>query len=203
MDLRKRFSKFNLERRGAKPRWIEVGRFAHERRKKWGEGKPETFNCLGFTCSCGKKRNGEFQIIRRTIRKRMRMRRKTIRQELKRRLHNPISATGRWLRKVLQGDYQYFGVPPNSRVLGLFRQENYKAWYRCLKRRSQKSRMTWKRMNRIAKRWLPSPRIAHPYPEQRCPSYKLLLSMFHVNEEKDRFPLSTWDISGRNHHSHT
>lgn len=40
-------------------------------------------------------------------------------------------------------------------------------WLRCLRRRSQRHRLTWRKMMRIAERWLPSPKLRHPYPDWR------------------------------------
>lgn len=166
-ELQERFGTFNLELHEEKTRLIEFGRFAAERRKERGEGKPETFDFLGFTFICGKKRNGTFQIVRHTIRKRLQKKLKSIRDELRTRLHDPVVETGRWLRSVLKGYYRYYGVPLNSCALRLFHYAVCRTWFRILKRRSQKTRITWKRMRRLSMRWLPLPRIVHPYPDQR------------------------------------
>jgi hypothetical protein len=68
-DLKQRFSKFALQLHPEKTRLIEFGRFAAENRRNRGEGKPETFNFLGFTHICGKTRSGKFTVLRKTIRK--------------------------------------------------------------------------------------------------------------------------------------
>jgi len=166
-ELRERFKRFNLELHEGKTRLIEFGRFASERREERGKGKPETFDFLGFTHICGKKRSGEFQVIRQTIRKRMRMKLKSIKAELRIRLHDSIVDTGRWLCSVLKGYYRYFGVPLNLRMLKLFHYAVCRMWFKTLKRRSQKSQITWVRMRRIINRYVPSPQIVHPYPDQR------------------------------------
>jgi len=166
-ELRDRLSRFHLRLHEEKTRLIEFGRFAACRRKARGQGKPETFNFLGFTFLCGKTRNGKFQVIRRTNRKGLWGKLKSLKEELRKRMHDPIPGTGQWLRRVLHGHYQYFGVPLNGRALATFYQEVIKAWFRALQRRSQKGRLNWERMRRIAKRWLPTPRIVHPYPDQR------------------------------------
>jgi group II intron reverse transcriptase/maturase len=167
-DLRERLAKFRLELHPDKTRLIEFGRFAAERRKRRGEGKPETFDFLGFTHICGKTRKGgRFTILRHTMRKRLQRKVKEIRQELHRRRHESIPVIGQWLRSVLVGHYLYYGVPNNSRRLSAFRYYIVRAWRRALRRRSEKDRTTWARMDRLAQRWLPVPRIQHPYPAQR------------------------------------
>ena len=70
-ELAERFRKFHLELHPEKTRLLEFGPHAAENRQSRGEGKPETFNFLGFTHICGKKRsNGRFTVLRQTIRKR-------------------------------------------------------------------------------------------------------------------------------------
>ena len=159
------FAKFNLELHPDKTRLIEFGRFAAGNRKRRGEGKPETFAFLGFTHVCDMTRKGKFIVLRQTMRKRMRAKLKEIKEELRRRLQNPIPAVGQWLRIVLLGHYRYFGVPRNGRKLAAFQYQIRWLWYRALCRRSQRHRLTTERMNRLVKRWLPVPRIVHSYPD--------------------------------------
>jgi group II intron reverse transcriptase/maturase len=167
-EMRERFGKFKLELHPDKTRLIEFGRFAASGRKRRGGGKPETFDFLGFTHICGKARKtGWFFVFRRTMRKRLQRKVREIKDELYKRRHLPIQEVGRWLRSVLTGHYRYYGVPHNSRRLSAFRYYILRAWRRALRRRSQKDRSSWARMDRLAKRWLPSPRIQHPYPAER------------------------------------
>ena len=166
-DLRERMGKFNLELHADKTRLIEFGRFAATNRERRGEGKPETFNFLGFTHICGKTRKGSFTVKRQTMRKRLRAKVKEVRAELRRRLHEPIPQQGEWLRTVLGGHFRYYGVPMNGPALSEFRYLVVGAWKRALSRRSQTARLTWERMYRLARHWLPYPRIYHPYPSQR------------------------------------
>ena len=86
---------------------------------------------------------------------------------LKGRMHDPVPDVGRWLRTVLQGYYGYYAVPRNSVALQSFRYALMRLWYQVLRRQSQKTRITWGRMLRLARFWLPTPRIVHPYPNQR------------------------------------
>jgi group II intron reverse transcriptase/maturase len=167
-DLRERFRRFKLELHPDKTRLIEFGRFAAERRSARDEGKPPTFQFLGFTHSCGLTRtNGKFTVLRLPVKKRMRAKLKVIYAELRRRLHDPIPEVGSWLRTVVDGWYRYYAVPQTINVLASFRRQVYWLWRKVLNSRSQKGWVTWERMDRLAAAWLPTPRILHPYPSER------------------------------------
>jgi group II intron reverse transcriptase/maturase len=163
--LVERFEKFNLELHVDKTRLIEFGRFAEKNRERKGLGKPETFDFLGFTHICGRTRKGKFIVLRHTIGKRMRRKLMDLGNELRRRLHEPVPLVGQWLRSVLNGHFRYFGVPGNSRKLESFRYHLSQLWYKVLRRRSQRSKLNWERMNRLIDRWLPKVRVMHPYPD--------------------------------------
>jgi RNA-directed DNA polymerase len=165
--MRARLEQFGLELHGEKTRLLEFGRFAAERRRRRGLGKPETFTFLGFTFICSSTRRGAFQLQRKTRRDRMRAKLREVKEELRRRMHAPIPEQGRWLRAVVTGFFAYHAVPTNMRALSAFRHHVTDLWRRTLRRRSQKDEMTWERIKRIADAWLPSPRILHPWPEQR------------------------------------
>lgn len=166
-ELRERFREFHLELHPDKTRLIEFGRFATQSRQRRGEGKPETFDFLGFTHICGKTRSGAFQVLRRTMRKRLRAKLAAVKAELRRRIHQPVSEVGAWLKSVVEGHYGYYAVPNNAPALQSFRNQTLVLWHRTLTRRSDKGDPGWKRMYCWAKRWLPSPRILHPWPEER------------------------------------
>jgi RNA-directed DNA polymerase len=167
-ELAERMRKFALELHPDKTRLLEFGPFAAKNRQRRGEGKPETFDFLGFTHICGKKRsNGMFTVLRQTIRKRLQAKLSEVKAELKRRMHRPIPEQGRWLRTVVQGHFRYYGVPMNSAALRQFRFCAVRLWHRVLSRRSQNGRVRWGRMLRLASQWLPAPRIHHPYPLRR------------------------------------
>jgi RNA-directed DNA polymerase len=167
VELRERLAKFTLELHPEKTRLLEFGPFAAENRRRVGQGKPETFNFLGFTHICGKKRNGRFTVVRQTIRKRLQAKLGEVKAELRRRLHAPIPVVGRWLRSVVEGHLRYYGVPMNGPALCMFCFQVGRLWCRALRRRSQTARLTWERMRRLIRRWLPPPRICHPYPLRR------------------------------------
>ena len=166
-DLRERFAKFCLELHPEKTRLIEFGRFAAPNRARRGDRRPETFEFLGFTHMCARDRNGRFKLKRVTSKKKMRAKLHAVKTEMRRRLHLPIPEQGRWLASVLSGHYRYYAVPDNIRALQAFREAVIRRWRKALRRRSQRSRMTWERMRRIADRWLPRPRIQHPWPTTR------------------------------------
>ena len=164
-ELVERFRKFGLALHSGKTRIIEFGRFAAQNRRQRGKGKPETFDFLGFTHICGKTRKGKFTVLRHSISKRIIAKLKELKRELRKRLHWPIPEVGKWLRSVLLGHYRYYGLPGNSRKLNAFRYHLIHLWYKSLGRRSQRSRINWGRMERLIKRYAPSARITHPYPD--------------------------------------
>jgi RNA-directed DNA polymerase len=167
-ELTERFRKFHLDLHPEKTRLLEFGAFAADDRKRRGLGKPETFNFLGFTHICEKKRsNGRFTVLRQTIRKRLQAKLSEVKAELRRRLHDPIPTVGTWLRAVVGGHIRYYGVPMNVPALHRFRFQVGWLWHRALSRRSQNGRVLWDRMRRLIDRWLPPVRVCHPYPLRR------------------------------------
>jgi len=166
-ELSARLGKFKLELHEEKTRLIEFGRHAAQERQQRGERKPETFNFLGFTHICGKTRGGRFTVIRKTMRKRMQAKLKELKQEFRRRMHMDRREQGEWVKSVLRGHYQYYGVPFNSESLWTFAYHVKAMWYKTLRRRSQKTKLTWEKFGRKVKRWVPNPRICQPYPSER------------------------------------
>ena len=166
-EVRERLQKFSLSLHPDKTCLIEFGRFAATNRKRRGLGKPETFNFLGFTFVCGKSLRGRFLIKRRSRRDRMKAKLKDVTNELRRRMHQSIPEQGKWLKQVVTGYFVYHAVPTNSAALVTFRDEIIARWRWVLRRRSQKSALTWIRMKKLADDWLPKPRILHPWPNQR------------------------------------
>jgi group II intron reverse transcriptase/maturase len=166
-DLRERFAKFGLELHPDKSRLIEFGRHAARNRKARGDGKPETFDFLGFTHICGKSKTGQFWLKRKTISKRMRAKLAEVKDQLKRRRHYPIPEQGAWLGSVVRGHVAYYAVPGNTDAVSTFRTQVTRLWFKSLRRRSQRNRVTWTRMNRYATYWLPPARMQHPFPSVR------------------------------------
>src|SRR5262245_37147322 len=167
-DLRERLAAFALSLHPEKTRLIEFGRYAAERRAGRGLGKPETFDFLGLTHYCSTEKGGTgFQLGRTTQRKRMRTKLREIKETLRLRRHVPIDEQGQYLGAVLRGNFAYFAVPTNTRLLSAFRYYVGIMWFKSLRRRSQRHRLTWERMCRLIERFLPSPRVQHPWPDQR------------------------------------
>ena len=148
-------------------RLIEFGRHAAVRRARNGLGKPETFNFLGFTFICGRSRRGKFLLKRKSRRDRVRAKLKEIKEELRRRMHLPIPEQGNWLAQIIRGFFAYHAVPTNFEVLSKFRHHLVRLWLRTLRRRSQKDRTPWSKMEKLAEDFLPKPKILHPWPAVR------------------------------------
>jgi len=166
-ELGERLAEFGLELHGTKTRLIEFGRFAVDSRRKGGQGKPETFTFLGFTHYCGKRRDGVFAVKRKTSRKKLKSKLREIKTKLRRNMHVDVATVGKYLRSVLLGHYRYYGVPGNHQSMKAFRYVILQSWLRTLRRRSQKDRTSHRRLASLANRWLPAPRIHHPYPSTR------------------------------------
>lgn len=165
--LRKRLGEYGLELHPDKTRLIEFGRHTIEDDSDGGPGKPGTFDFLGFTHICARGRSGRFRVERRTMKKRMRTKLAEIKHELRRRMHDPVPEIGKWLKSVVEGHMRYYGVPLNAKALSNFRWRIAWLWQRSLNRRSHKAHITWDRMKRYVDRWLPQPRICHPFPIKR------------------------------------
>ena len=163
--LRERLAKFGLELHADKTRIVEFGRFAERNRRNRGDGKPGTFNFLGFTHSCGQTRNGHFTVLRQTMRQRWQAKLRALHEELRRRLHTPISEQGAYLRSVLMGHFRYYGVPLNGPALCAFRRAVGRLWWTVLRRRrSQGNHLPWRKLQRVIARWFPPATVCHPYP---------------------------------------
>ncbi len=166
-ELRGRLAKFALELHPDKTRLIEFGPHAARLRKARGEGKPETFTFLGFRHIARMTRQGRFWVQRITDKKKMTAKLKSVKAELMNRRHLPVPEQGRWLASVIRGHEAYYAVPGNAEAAGAFRYYVTRHWRFALSRRSQRSRVTWERMSRLARRYLPTTRIRHPWPETR------------------------------------
>jgi group II intron reverse transcriptase/maturase len=167
-ELRERLAKFGLELHPEKTRRIEFGRYAAKRRQQRGEGKPETFNFLGFTHICGTNhRSGQFTVHRKTMGKRLTAKLKEIHGELRQRMHLGIPPTVEWLRQVVRGYFQYHAVPGNWERLQAFRRGLLRHWGQVLRRRSQRRRPSWTTLCDRLSALLPPVQILHPYPSVR------------------------------------
>lgn len=166
-DLRARLTRFGLTLHPEKTRLIEFGRYAHRDRRARGEGKPQTFNFLGFTHCCATTREAKFTVLRQTMRQRWQAKVTAVAAELRRRLHEPIPVVGAYLGSVVRGHQRYYGVPRNLPALKAFHLAIARLWRRVLAERSQKGYVSWARMQRLVARWLPHVRVCHPRPLAR------------------------------------
>ena len=167
-EFKEQLAKFSLELHPEKTRLIEFGRYAARDRTRRGEGKPETFNFLGFTHYCGQRHKTKtFTVGRITAKLRMIAKLKAIQAELRNRKHDRTSQVGAWLRKAVLGYYQYHAVPGNIDQLRTFRQRTNRLWRNVLVRRSQRARKKWKSLTKVFDGWLPYPHVLHPYPNAR------------------------------------
>jgi RNA-directed DNA polymerase len=176
-EFKDRMAKFGLELHPDKTRLIEFGRYAARDRQQRGEGKPETFTFLGFTHYCGQRhKSGTFTVWRTTAKKRMVAKLKAIKVELQHRKHDRTADIGVWLQKAVQGYYQYHAVPGNIDQLRLFKKRLNRMWRNVIVRRSQRAQIPWGRLIPVFNRWIPDPRVLHPYPDARFaathPSWK-------------------------------
>lgn len=165
--VQERLERFGLKLHPEKTRLIEFGRYARDNRRRKGQGKPDTFDFLGFTHCCGRTRKGKFIVLRLSSSKRLRTKLLAVKNELRKRMHRPIAEQGQYLRAVVGGHARYFAVPCNGARVQAFRFQVGRLWHRTLCRRSQAKHLSWKRMRKIAAHWLPPVPICHPYPNQR------------------------------------
>lgn len=167
-DMGRRLEEFALTLHPVKTRLVEFGRFAAENRARRGLGKPETFNFLGLTHICGRQRRRRgFRLLRHTRRDRLGAKLRELKEEMRKRMHQPIPEQGKWLRQVVNGFLGYHAVPTNRSAISAFRYHVMDLWHRALRRRSQKDHFTLERMVQLAGHWLPPPKIRHPWPRDR------------------------------------
>ena len=165
--LRARFAQFGLELHPDKTRLLEFGRYAAANRKKRGQGRPETFDFLGFTHYCRRTRKGGFGLGRKPIAKRVKRTLQAVGGKLRKRMHADKVVTGKWLGQVLNGWLNYYAVPTSYRSLDQFTQTLKRHWMRTLRRRSQRDRHSWDALEALCDKLWPATRIRHPWPAQR------------------------------------
>ena len=171
--LNERLNKFSLNLHPDKTHLIRFGRFAKRDAKIFdNQSKPKTFNFLGMTHICGQTKDGKFRVQRKTIRKRLTEKLQAVKLELRKRMHEPISVQGRWVGAVIRGYFGYHAIPGNMHALETFKTQVTRMWYKSLRRRSQKTKLTWVKMNGIVQKWIPKAKILHPWPEERFERYK-------------------------------
>ena len=162
-----RFGRFNLELHPDKTRLIEFGRFAKRNRQQRGQGKPATFDFLGFTHNCSETRRGRFQLGRKPVAKRMKRTLKRVKEALRRRRHDPVEVMAKWLGRVIDGWLNYYAVPTSLRYLHRSIRSLRRLWWRTMRRRSQKDRFDWAGIDKLSTIFWPRLEIRHPWPSQR------------------------------------
>lgn len=169
LALKERLGEFGLALHEGKTRLIEFGRFAALSRQRRGERKPETFAFLGFIHYCGLTRDGRFIVKHKTEGKRLTRKLKALREGAWRHMHRSLATQHKWLAAVLRGHYGYYGRPHNYPALNGFYQQTRRIWFRCLRRRSQKSRrMSWLEFEILTARFtLPVPHITRTWAQAR------------------------------------
>ena len=166
-DVRERLARFGLSLHPDKTRLVEFGRFAAVNRLRRGVGKPASFDFLGFTHYCARTRQGRFRLGRKPAAKRVNRTLARIGERLRKRWHHDIREVGAWLGRVYRGWLNYFAVPGSSRSLRAFRYRLKRLWMRALRRRSQRARFSWGRLERMTDILWPRASIRHPWPNQR------------------------------------
>lgn len=159
--------KFSLSLHPEKPRLMMFRRYAAKRRRERGLGKPETFDFLGFTHICGKTRRGEFQLLRKSRRDRMRAKLREIKERLRWLRNRPHREQAKWLRQVVRGYFEYHAVPANLRSLRAFREHVIFLWKLALRGRGQMDTTSTSRVEKLEAKWLPNPKVLHPWPSVR------------------------------------
>jgi group II intron reverse transcriptase/maturase len=142
-DLIERFAKFGLEVAPDKTKILEFGRFADENRSRRGEGKPETFDFLGFTIYCSKDSDkGFYRTKVKTSRKKLNSKIKAMKEYIRSNRDMPLEMLFKKINQKLQGHYQYYAVTDNTR--GVKKYLNAVTWllFKWLNRRSQKRSYT-------------------------------------------------------------
>lgn len=166
-ELRERMAEHGLELHPEKTRLLEFGRFAATNRAKRGAKKPETFEFLGFTHCCGKTKSGAFTVLRKTSAKRLRAKLAEVKEKLRQRRHTPVPDQGSYLRSVVRGHVNYYGVPRNAKAIRSFRYRVEMLWWKSLSKRSQRGYVPQARMSKLLHRWIPPARVCHPWPDAR------------------------------------
>jgi len=167
-DVKMRLEEFDLTLHPKKTRLIEFGRYAKDNRRQRNQGKPETFDFLGFNHSCSRNSKGYFIVKRITMKKKFKKKLKEIKEELRKRMHRKLEETRQWIRSVIMGHQNYYAVPGNMKAVKEFHTQVIRAWLKSLRRRSQKNhKLTWERFRRKIERFIPRPRIKHPFPNVR------------------------------------
>ena len=145
--LKHRMEYFGLELEESKSRLIEFGRFAERDRRNRGQGKPETFDFLGFTHYCSKSRNGKFRVKRKTSKKKFTKKCKEVNRWLADMRTLPLQEIIKRVNSMLVGYFHYYGITDNSKAISDFKYIVRKLLFKWLNRRSQRRSYNWGQFN--------------------------------------------------------
>ena len=155
-----RLKKFNLEIAEDKTKTIPFGRFAEKNAKQMGEGKPATFDFLGFTHYCGKSKQGNFRVKRKTSRKKIQGKLKETKEWLKSNRNKDIHIIMDRFKRSLIGYYNYYCITDNSQSVNNFKDKIQYLLFKWLNRRSQRKSFTWDKYRLFLDKYpLPLPRV--------------------------------------------
>ena len=141
--LRKRLGRYGLELAEEKTKLIRFGRFASRDIQRLGEGRPSTFDFLGFMHYCGLSRAGKFKLKRQTAKKKFRQKVAGLKDWFRENLTTPIGEVWSKLQTKLTGHYQYYNVNDNWQYVYKFREVARRLGHRWMRRRSQKGQISW------------------------------------------------------------
>ena len=142
-QLKIRMAKFNLDLEDSKSRLLEFGKFAESNRKSRGEGKPGTFDFLGFTFFCGRSRRGYPCVMLQTSRKKFRQKLKDTKKWLYDNRTMPVKEMIKALNLKLVGHYRYYGVSFNGKMITNFLHRVQQFLCKSPNRRSDKRSYSW------------------------------------------------------------
>ena len=160
--VRERFAEFGLELAEEKTRGILFGRFAAITRQRYGQGRPETFEFLGFKHVCGVDRSGRFALFRIPSVKSCRKFLTRTREWIFEHRHWRRWEQQQHLTRMLRGFYQYFALHHCERKLSWVRQQVQRQWISALNRRGQRRKTNWTRLKDRA--WFELPWAQNPHP---------------------------------------
>jgi RNA-directed DNA polymerase len=160
--VRERFAEFGLELAEEKTRGILFGRFAALTRQRYGQGRPETFEFLGFKHVCGVDRSGRFALFRIPSVKSCRKFLIRTREWIFEHRHWRRWEQQQHLTRMLRGFYQYFALHHCERKLSWVRQQVQRQWISALNRRGQRRKTNWTRLRACP--WFELPWAQNPHP---------------------------------------
>jgi hypothetical protein len=164
--ISKRFEKYGLSVHPDKTKlvvFMAPNRYDRRRNDKGNDdGKPESFDLLGFTHYWGKTKSGNWAVQRKTMKSRIARSIQKIERWCRDNRHKPIVEQWKELCAKVRGHYGYYGITGNFRSLGKFLNQVHRSWRRWLNQRNSKRGFLWEKFNVFLARYpLPTPKIVH------------------------------------------